>query len=52
MIPKSAVVFGKLEGLEYFCCPICFEPKFDVKTRKRVNGQSAAKSKQRIAVVK
>jgi len=40
MIPKSVVVFGKLEGPEYFCCPICFEPKFDVKTRKPVNGKT------------
>lgn len=40
MIPKSVVVFGKLVGPEYFCCPICFEPKFDVKTRKPVNAKS------------
>jgi hypothetical protein len=40
MIPKSVVVFGKLEGPEYFCCPICFEPKFDVKSRKPVNGKT------------
>jgi hypothetical protein len=40
MIPKSVVVFGKLEGPEYFCCPICFEPKFDVKSRKRVNAKT------------
>ncbi|TYO65515.1 hypothetical protein FXV83_16420 [Bradyrhizobium hipponense] len=53
MIPKSVVVFGKLVGPEYYCCPICYEPKFDAKTRKPVkNGvKSAAKSK-RISVVK
>jgi hypothetical protein len=60
MIPKSVVVFGKLEGPEYFCCPICFEPKFDVKTRKRVNGKTTVAEdpgrrgggKGRISVVK
>jgi hypothetical protein len=41
MIPKSVVVFGKLVGPEYYCCPICFEPKFDVKTRKPVSGKAA-----------
>src|ERR1700741_928406 len=41
MIPKSVVVFGKLVGPEYYCCPICFEPKFDVKSRKPVNGKAA-----------
>jgi hypothetical protein len=40
MVPKSVVVFGKLVGPEYFCCPICFEPKFDAKTRKPVNGKT------------
>jgi len=33
MIPKSVVMMGKLVGDEYFCCPICFEPKFEVKGR-------------------
>ncbi|MGX9944876.1 hypothetical protein ACTG4Q_20645 [Bradyrhizobium denitrificans] len=53
MIPKSVVVFGKLVGPEYFCCPICFEPKFDVKSRKPVkHGQNAAaKRSKRISVV-
>jgi hypothetical protein len=37
MIPKSVVMFGKLVGDEYYCCPICFEPKFEVKGRKAVN---------------
>ncbi|WP_316196581.1 hypothetical protein [Bradyrhizobium sp. SZCCHNS3053] len=41
MIPKSVVVFGKLVGPEYFCCPICYEPKFDAKTRKPVNAKRA-----------
>ncbi|WP_156928810.1 hypothetical protein [Bradyrhizobium sp. th.b2] len=54
MIPKSVVVFGKLVGNEYFCCPICFEPKFDAKTRKPVKHAqpAAAEPKQRLAVVK
>ncbi|ARQ95351.1 hypothetical protein [Bradyrhizobium phage BDU-MI-1] len=53
MIPKSVVVFGKLVGPEYWCCPICFEPKFDVKTRKPVNVQSkpANPSKHRLRAV-
>ena len=37
MIPASVVAFGKLIGDEYYCCPICFEPKFTVKGRKAVN---------------
>jgi hypothetical protein len=36
MIPKSVVLFGKLVGDEFYCCPICFEPKFEVKGRKAV----------------
>jgi hypothetical protein len=60
MIPKSAVVFGKLVGPEYFCCPICFEPKFDVKTRKPVSAKAkvaedsgaGGRGKERIHVVK
>ncbi|WP_439357794.1 hypothetical protein [Bradyrhizobium sp. DASA03007] len=39
MIPKSVVVFGKLVGPAYWCCPICFEPKFDAKTRKPVSAK-------------
>ncbi|WP_316194458.1 hypothetical protein [Bradyrhizobium sp. SZCCHNRI3052] len=42
MIPRSVVAFGKLIGDEYWCCPICFEPKFTVKGRKPVNGTSQA----------
>ena len=34
MIPKSVVLFDKLVGDEFYCCPICFEPKFTVKGRK------------------
>jgi hypothetical protein len=54
MVPKSVVVFGKLVGPEYFCCPICFEPKFDVKTRKPVKAGDAVKSRkgEKIHVVK
>jgi hypothetical protein len=37
MIPRSVVVFGKLVGDEYYCCPICFEPKFEVKGRRAVS---------------
>lgn len=36
MIPKSVVLFDKLVGDEYYCCPICFEPKFTVKGKKKV----------------
>jgi hypothetical protein len=42
MIPVSVVAFGKLVGTEYYCCPICFEPKFDVKTKKPVKGRAGA----------
>ncbi|WFU52304.1 hypothetical protein QA639_21595 [Bradyrhizobium pachyrhizi] len=42
MIPKSVVLFDKLVGDEYYCCPICFEPKFTVKGKKKVkHGQKA-----------
>jgi hypothetical protein len=36
MIPASVVLMGKLVGDEFYCCPICFEPKFEVKGRKAV----------------
>ena len=36
MIPRSVVLFDKLVGDEYFCCPICFEPKFTVKGKKKI----------------
>src|SRR5258705_11460635 len=36
MIPASVVMMGKLVGDEYFCCPICFDPKFEVKGRRPV----------------
>jgi len=36
MIPASVVMMGKLVGDEFFCCPICFEPKFEVKGRRPV----------------
>jgi hypothetical protein len=53
MVPKSVVAFGKLVGPEYFCCPICFEPKFDAKTRKPVKAADAESRRgQRIHVVK
>ena len=61
MIPKSVVVFGKLVGPEYFCCPICFEPKFDVKSRSPVKHGNApvaedsgagGRRKARVSVVK
>jgi hypothetical protein len=43
MIPVSVVAFGKLVGTEYYCCPICFEPKFDVKSKKPVKNGSERK---------
>lgn len=36
MIPRSVVLFDKLVGDEYYCCPICFEPKFTVKGKKKI----------------
>ncbi|MHC2552345.1 hypothetical protein [Bradyrhizobium elkanii] len=36
MIPRSVVLFDKLVGDEYYCCPICFEPKFNVRGKTRV----------------
>ena len=52
MVPKSVVVFGKLVGPEYFCCPICFEPKFDVKTRKPVKNGPKSAAKPKLSAVK
>ena len=43
MIPVSVVIFDKLVGDEYFCCPICFEPKFTVKGRKAVKREKVGK---------
>jgi hypothetical protein len=43
MVPVSVIAFGKLVGTEYFCCPICFEPKFDVKSRKPVKNGTERK---------
>ena len=43
MIPRSVVMFGKLVGDEYYCCPVCFEPKFEVKGRKAVKHGKSAK---------
>jgi hypothetical protein len=45
MIPCSVVAFGKLVGTEYYCCPICFEPKFDVKTKRKVGDEARVKGK-------
>ncbi|MDB5603489.1 MAG: hypothetical protein JWP25_389 [Bradyrhizobium sp.] len=52
MIPKSVVVFGKLVGPEFYCCPICFEAKFDVKTRKPVKNGAKSAAKSKLAAVK
>lgn len=42
MIPRSVVLFDKLIGDEFYCCPICFEPKFTVKGKKAVKrGETA-----------
>lgn len=43
MIPYSVKVFDGLVGDEYFCCPICFDPKFSVKGRKPVKEGSRIK---------
>jgi hypothetical protein len=43
MIPKLVEAFGKLIGDEYYCCPICFEPKFTVKGRKAVKRDKLGK---------
>lgn len=42
MIPRSVVLFDKLVGDEYYCCPICFEPKFTVKGKKAIKRGKAA----------
>lgn len=45
MIPKSVVMFGKLVGDEYYCCPICFDPKFNVKGKTKVKDGARIKRK-------
>jgi hypothetical protein len=46
MIPMSVVAFGKLIGDEYFCCAICFKPKFHAKTRKPVKDDVASRPQE------
>jgi hypothetical protein len=43
MIPRSVVLFDQLVGDEYYCCPICFEPKFTVKGKKKIKDGKVAK---------
>ncbi len=47
MIPRPYVMFGKLIGDEFYCCPICFDPKFQVKGKTKV--KDGARVKQRPA---
>jgi hypothetical protein len=49
MIPKSVVMFGKLVGDEYYCCPICFDPKFNVKGKTKVKDGARIKQKPAVA---
>lgn len=45
MIPKPYVMFGKLVGDEFYCCPICFDPKFQVKGKTKVKDGARIKQK-------
>jgi hypothetical protein len=45
MIPTSVIAFGKVIGDEYYCCPVCFDPKFTVKGRKKVGDGARVKRK-------
>src|SRR5258707_14958987 len=45
MIPKPYVMFGKLVGDEFYCCPICFDPKFQVKGKTKVKAGANIKQK-------
>jgi hypothetical protein len=40
MMPMSVVLNGRIVGEEFYCCPICFEPKFNVKSGKKVGKPS------------
>jgi hypothetical protein len=42
MIPKSVVFNGELIGDEFYCCPICFDPKFPVKKPRKAKGEQVA----------
>lgn len=33
MIPACAVMDGEMVGTEYWCCPVCHRPKFDLKRK-------------------
>jgi hypothetical protein len=56
MSPLSMVVDGKVIAPEVYCCPICYEPKFDARTKKSVKRTeplyAAPKPKPKLAVVK
>jgi hypothetical protein len=36
MIPLGMVINGKIVGPEYYCCPVCYEPKFDARTKRKI----------------
>jgi len=53
MIPRAVIMNGKLVGDEWYCCPICFEPKAEVKTRRmRGNVEPERPKRKRKAAVK
>jgi hypothetical protein len=45
MIPKPYLICGKLTGDEFYCCPICFDPKFKVKGKTKVRDGARIKKK-------
>lgn len=47
MIPASIVLDGTLVGDEWYCCPICYEPKFLVSTRK-ARGMNGGKRRPKL----
>ncbi len=47
MVPLSLVIDGKLVGDEWYCCPVCYQPKFHCRTRKSVELMQSEKAERK-----
>lgn len=50
MVPIAVVMDNEMVGEEFYCCPVCFEPKFFAKNRKKFVAKSKP-SKPKLTVV-
>ena len=44
MIPLALVIDGEMVGEEFWCCPVCRQPKFSIKSRKKIIAKHASKA--------